>query len=155
MGRSLEVSEGLWRIGLNTKPTVIVVIMTPRFPSPSIPLDALRGVPPCPCLQPPLLMPYASCTLASFLVLQFSGPVSFSGPLHVLFPLPGTPFPQISHSSTFSSFRTLSLHATSSERPSQTTQNETVAPLPTTGYPPFCFYSYISHSLKFSIYLFI
>lgn len=110
-----EGPPGLWSIGLDTKPSVTKVIMTSLFPlllSPS----------------PATLTLYVSCTLASFLVLQFSGPVSSSGPL-----------PCCSLCLAHCSLRSptaapshpagLGLHVTS-ERPSQTTQNETVAPPP-------------------------
>ena len=69
-------------------------------------------------------LPHSSHT-CGFLFFRFTGVISTSGNLHLLFPLPGLLFPQVIMSSPNSDF---SLNVTTSKRPSLPFQSEVKPP---------------------------
>lgn len=91
-------------------------------------LHTLPQLPPCHLLLPLSLAHFAPATQVSSLFLQHATLILTSGPLHVLCPPPGMPFPWLWNNSFLICHSGLIPNVTSSERPALATQGKLSSP---------------------------
>ena len=100
--------------------------------------------------------PYALYTLASLLVPRFSRPVPSCGPLYLLFPLPGTLFPQTSYGGSFSPFRTQpTCHLLREALPDPLKSSSNPTPRYSLSHPQSVYITAFFYNLKLSVSLFV